>query len=166
MHIVKFDEEQVEEAFNVNDIIELNIKNFEKCNNIWNMEQNKELKDRFYNELLNKTRKTFVYVKDEEYIGEISIVFNKEDEDYSIPGVRLYVSRIIVKKDCRGKGYGKKLMNYIMEYAKSEGYKELSLGVNLDNYIALKLYVELGFNKIQYIGEDSDGKYVKLIKKI
>jgi len=130
------------------------------------MEKNKELKDRFYNELLNKTRKTFVYVKDEEYIGEISIVFNKEDEDYSIPGVRLYVSRIIVKKDCRGKGYGKKLMNYIMEYAKSEGYKELSLGVNLDNYIALKLYVALGFNKIQYIGEDSDGKYVKLIKKL
>lgn len=148
----------------MNGIIKLDIKNFEKCNNIWNMEKNKELKNRFYNELLNKTRKTFVYVKDEEYIGEISIVFNKEDKDYSIPGVRLYVSRIIVKKDCRGQGYGKKLMNYIIEYAKREGYKELSLGVNLDNYIALKLYVEFGFNKIQYIGEDSDGKYVKLIK--
>lgn len=150
----------------MNDIIELDIKNFEKCNNIWNMEKNKELKDRFYNELLNKTRKTFVYVKDEEYIGEISIVFNKKDEDYSIPGMRLYISRIIVKKDCRGKGYGKKLMNFIIEYAKREGYEELSLGVNLDNYIALKLYVELGFNKIQYIGEDSDGKFVKLIKKL
>lgn len=150
----------------MNKIIKLDIKNFEKCNNIWNMEKNKELKDRFYNELLNKNRMTFVYTKDEEYIGEISIVFNKKDEDYSIPGMRLYISRIIVKKDCRGKGYGKKLMNFIIEYAKKEGYKELSLGVNLDNYIALKLYVELGFNKIQYIGEDSDGKYVKLIKRL
>lgn len=148
------------------EIIELDIKNFEKCNNIWNMEKNKELKDRFYNELLNKNRMTFVCSKDEEYIGEISIVFNKNDEDYSIPSIRLYISRIIVKKDCRGKGYGKKLMNFIIEYAKREGYKELSLGVNLDNYIALKLYVELGFNKIQYIGEDSDGKYVKLIKRL
>jgi len=147
-------------------IIELDIKDFEKCSNIWNMEKNKELTNRFYNELLTKNRKTFVYTKDEEYIGEISIVFNKNDEDYSISGIRLYISRIIVKKEFRGQGYGKKLMNYIIEYAKKEGYKELSLGVNLDNYIALKLYVGLGFNKIQYIGEDSDGKYVKLIKRL
>lgn len=150
----------------MNEIIELDIKNFEKCNNIWNMEKNKELKDRFYKELLNKNRMTFVYTKDEKYIGEVSIVFNKNDEDYTIPGIRLYISRIIVKKEFRGRGYGKKLMNHIIEYAKREKYKELSLGVNLDNYIALRLYVELGFNKIQYIGEDSDGKYVKLIKRL
>ena len=150
----------------MDEIIELDIKNFDKCNNIWNMEKNKELKDRFYNELVSKNRMTFVYTKDEEYIGEISIVFNKNDEDYSIPGIRLYVSRIIVKKEFRRRGYGKKLMNHIIEYAKREGYKELSLGVNLDNYIALKLYVELGFDKIQYIGEDNDGKYVKLIKRL
>lgn len=96
----------------------------------------------------------------------ISIVFDKNDADYSIPGKRLYLSRIIVKKDSRGQGYGKKLMNYVIEYAKNENYEELSLGVNLDNFIALNLYVKLGFDKIQYIGEDSDGKYVKLIKKL
>ena len=150
----------------MDEIIELDIKNFEKCNNIWNMEKNKELKDRFYSELQNKNRITFVYTKDEEYIAEVSIVFNKNDEDYTIPGKRIYISRIIVKKDFRGKGYGKKLMNYAIDYAKSKGYKEISLGVNLDNYIAFKLYVDLGFTKIQYIGEDSDGKYVKLIKSI
>ena len=148
------------------EIIELDIKNFEKCNNIWNMEKNKELKDRFYSELQNKNRITFVYTKDEEYIAEVSIVFNKNDEDYTIPGKRIYISRIIVKKDFRGKGYGKKLMNYAIDYAKNNGYKEISLGVNLDNYIAFKLYVDLGFTKIQYIGEDSDGKYVKLIKNL
>ena len=150
----------------MDEIIELDIKNFEKCNNIWNMEKNKELKDRFYSELQNKNRITFVYTKNEEYIAEVSIVFNKNDEDYTIPGKRIYISRIIVKKDFRGKGYGKKLMNYAIEYAKSKEYKEISLGVNLDNYIAFKLYVDLGFTKIQYIGEDSDGKYVKLIKTL
>ena len=71
-----------------------------------------------------------------------------------------------MKKEFRGKGYCKKLMNYVIEFAKREKYNELSLGVNLDNYIALKLYVNLGFTKIQYIGEDSDGKYVKLIKSL
>lgn len=150
----------------MDEIIELDIKNFEKCNNIWNMEKNKELKDRFYSELQNKNRITFVYTKDEEYIAEVSIVFNKNDEDYTIPGKRIYISRIIVKKDFRGKEYGKKLMNYAIDYAKNNGYKEISLGVNLDNYIAFKLYVDLGFTKIQYIGEDSDGKYVKLIKNL
>ena len=63
------------------------------------MEKNKELKDRFYSELQNKNRITFVYTKDEEYIAEVSIVFNKNDEDYTIPGKRIYISRIIVKKD-------------------------------------------------------------------
>ena len=130
------------------------------------MEKNKELKDRFYKELKSGNRKTFIYTKAEEYIAEISIVFDKNDADYSIPGKRLYLSRIIVKKDSRGQGYGKKLMNYVIEYAKNENYEELSLGVNLDNFIALNLYVKLGFDKIQYIGEDSDGKYVKLIKKL
>ena len=147
-------------------IIELDIKNYEKCNNIWNMKKNKELKDRFYKELKSGNRKTFIYTKAEEYIAEISIVFDKNDADYSIPGKRLYLSRIIVKKESRGQGYGKKLMNYVIEYAKNENYEELSLGVNLDNFIALNLYVKLGFDKIQYIGEDSDGKYVKLIKKL
>ena len=150
----------------MDEIIELDIKNYDKCNNIWNMEKNKELKDRFYNELLSKNRMTFVYTKDEEYIGEISIVFNKNDEDYSIPGIRLYISRIIVKKELRGLGYGKKLMNYIIEYAKREGYKELSLGVNLDNYIALIVYQKYGFDKILYVGEDEQGKYLKLLKKL
>lgn len=150
----------------MDEIIELDIKNYEKCGNIWNMEKNKELKDRFYKELLSKNRMTFVYIKDNEYIAEISIVFNKNDRDYSIPGKRLYISRIIVKKSLRGQGYGKKLMNYVIDYAIKNKYEELSLGVNLDNYIALKLYVGLGFTKIQYIGEDSDGKYVKLIKKL
>lgn len=147
-------------------IIELEINNFEKCNNIWNMDKNIDHKNKIYNDLVSGNRKTFVYVKDNEYIAEASLVFNKADEDYTIPNVRIYLSRVIVKKDFRGKGYGKKLMNYIIDYAKNNNYKEMSLGVDLDNYIAFKLYVDLGFTKIQYIGEDENGKYVKLIKNL
>ena len=159
-------------------IIELEINKFEKCNNIWNMDKNIDHKNKIYNDLVSGNRKTFVYVKDNEYIAEASLVFNKADEDYTIPNVRIYLSRVIVKKDFRGKGYGKKLMNYIIDYAKNNNYKEISLGVDLDNYIAFKLYVDLdnyiafklyvdlGFTKIQYIGEDENGKYVKLIKNL
>ena len=147
-------------------IIKLDINDFEKCSNIWNMNENEKLKDTLYKELLNNERVTFVYVKDGEYIAEVSIVFDKNDEDYTIKGKRLYVSRMIVKEELRGNGYSKILMNFIIDYAKRNKYEELSIGVNIDNYIALKLYVELGFTKIQFIGEDSDGKFFKLIKSL
>ena len=147
-------------------IIRLDINDFEKCSNIWNMNENEKLKDTLYKELLNNERVTFVYVKDDEYIAEVSIVFDKGDEDYTIKGKRLYVSRMIVKEELRGNGYSKILMNFIIDYAKRNKYEELSIGVNIDNYIALKLYVELGFTKIQFIGEDSDGKFFKLIKSL
>ena len=42
----------------------------------------------------------------------------------------------------------------------------MSIGVDLDNYPALKLYMEAGFDKVIYIGEDEQGKYLKLLKKI
>lgn len=151
---------------NMDEIIELNIKDFDRCNNIWNMEKDRKRTDKIYHELLNKNRKTFIYVKDGEYIAEISVVFNNNDTDYTIPGQRIYIPKVVVKKGLRGNGYGKALMNYIIEYAKKLKYKEISLGVDLDNFIALNLYVKLGFTKIQFIGEDSDGKYVKLIKEL
>ena len=79
-------------------IIELEINNFEKCNNIWNMDKNIDHKNKIYNDLVSGNRKTFVYVKDNEYIAKASLVFNKADEDYTIPNVRIYLSRVIVKK--------------------------------------------------------------------
>ena len=50
-------------------IIELEINNFEKCNNIWNMDKNIDHKNKIYNDLVSGNRKTFVYVKDNEYIA-------------------------------------------------------------------------------------------------
>ena len=43
-------------------IIELEINNFEKCNNIWNMDKNIDHKNKIYNDLVSGNRKTFVYV--------------------------------------------------------------------------------------------------------
>lgn len=62
------------------------------------MDKNKEHKDKIYNELLNKKRKTFVYVKNDEYIAEVSLAFNKEDEDDTIPGKRYIFLELLLKK--------------------------------------------------------------------
>ena len=43
----------------------------------------------------------------------------------------------------------RKALNNFFDLMNDENYEELSLGVNLDNFIALNLYVKLGFDKIQ-----------------
>ncbi len=148
------------------EIIELSSAEFEKCGNIWNMKQQEKLAKQFYSELISGNRITYVYKQDDEFIGEISLVFNMNDSDYTIDKQRIYVSRLIVKPEERRNGIGKRLVEYATNKAKGMGYSEMSIGVDLDNYPALKLYADSGFNKILFIGKDKQGKYVKLLKKI
>lgn len=130
------------------------------------MQRQSELADKFYNELLTGNRTTYIYTIDNEFVGEISLVKEMNDSDYTIPNQRIYVSRLIVKYEYRRQGIGRKLIDFITEKAKSQDYTEMSIGVDLDNYPALKLYMESGFDKVIYIGEDAQGKYLKLLKKI
>ena len=147
-------------------IEQLQIKDNEKCNNIWNMEKQKELADKFYQELLSGNRITYISKDGDEFIGEISLVKDMNDTDYTIPNQRVYVSHLIVKPEYRRQGIGKMLVDYITEKAKELGYTEMSIGVDLENYPALKIYTNCGFNKVVYIGEDEQGKYIKLLKVI
>ena len=146
-------------------IIKLDPKNFKKCSNIWDMKHHADLAEKFYGELLADNRVTYVFQVKDKYIGEISLVFDMNDSDYTIEKQRIYVSRLIVKREYRRKGIGRKLADFAVETAKKMGYSELSIGVDLDNYAALKLYFDAGFNNIIYIGEDSNGKYIKLLMK-
>ena len=148
------------------EIITLDITDYQKCSNIWNMQRQSVLADKFYNELLTGNRTTYIYTIDNEFVGEISLVKDMNDSDYTIPNQRIYVSRLIVKCEYRRQGIGRKLVDFITEKTKSQGYTEMSIGVDLDNYPALKLYIEAGFDKVIYIGEDEQGKFLKLIKEI
>lgn len=144
----------------------LKIEDYSKCNNIWNMKKQSKLAEQFLCELKSGNRVTYIYKDGDEFIGEISLVKEMNDSDYTISNQRVYVSRLIVKKEYRRKGIGKKLVDFITDKAKELGYSELSIGVDLDNYPALKLYIDCGFDKVIYIGEDEQGKYVKLLKTV
>lgn len=147
-------------------ITKLDPFDFKKCSNIWDMERQVNLAKQFYQELLSGNRITYVFQVEEEYIGEVSLVFDMGDTDYTIGMQRIYLSRLIVKREYRRRGIGKTLVAFAIQAAKEMGYSELSIGVDLDNYAALKLYFETGFTNILYIGEDSDGKYTKLLMKL
>lgn len=148
------------------EIIELSPAEFEKCGNIWNMKQQEKLANQFYGELISGNRVTYVCKQDNEFIGEISLVFDTNDSDYTIDKRRVYVSHLIVKPEKRRNGLGKRLVEYATDKAKEMGYSEMSIGVDLDNYPALKLYADSGFDNILFIGENHQGKYVKLLKEI
>ena len=144
----------------------LQIEDYCKCSNIWNMKKQNKLAEKFLDELKSGNRVTYIYKDGDEFIGEISLVKEMNDSDYTIPNQRVYVSRLIVKKEYRRKGIGKMLVGFITGKVKELGYTEMSIGVDLDNYPALKLYIDSGFDKVIYIGEDEQGKYVKLLKTI
>ena len=141
-------------------------EDFDRCADIWDMKKQPALAKRFYDELCSGNRVIYVYQKDGALLGEIALVFDMHDPEYTIENQRAYVSHLIVRKDCRRTGIGKSLVQYVTEQAKQRGLQELTIGVDLDNFPALKLYVGMGFDRILSIGEDAQGRYVKLMKTL
>ena len=139
-------------------------KNYEKCNNIWEMNKFPERTRQWYDEFVSGNRIIFVYIENDEYLGEASLVFKNNDSDYTIPNKRIYLSRMIVKAEYRNKGIGNIILNFLIDYAKSLGYEEISLSVDISNVGARWLYEKNGFINTIFVGEDKDGKYVKLVK--
>lgn len=144
----------------------LHIDEYQKCSNIWDMEKHAELAARFLSELRRGNRMTWVYEENGQFLGEISLVKDTNDPDYTIPGRRIYVSRLIVRKENRRQGLGKALVEYAVNRAAEMGYAEMSIGVDMDNYGALRLYTAAGFREILFLGEDADGRYFKLLKRL
>ena len=145
-------------------IEKLLLENYEKCNNIWDKSSFPVQSKRWYEELVSGNRITFVCVENGEYLGEASLVFESYDSDYTIPNERIYLSRLIVKSEYRNKGIGSLLINFLIDYAKGLGYKEMSVGVDISNVVARVLYEKNGFINTVFVGEDKAGEYVKLIK--
>lgn len=120
----------------------------------------------FFEELASGNRITFIYLENDEFIGEGSLVFQNKDPDYTIPDKRIYLSRMIVKEEYRNRGIGGIIVNYLIDYAKQLEYEEITLGVDTDNLNARHLYEKKGFTTVLYLGEDEYGEYVKLLKKL
>lgn len=88
------------------------------------------------------------------------------DEDYTIADQRIYLSRLIVKKERRRNGIGGILIDFMVEQIRNMGYKEITVGVDKDNIAALNLYRKKGFTTVLFDGADEDGEYFKLMKTL
>lgn len=149
-----------------NTVIEsLRLEDYHKCSNIWNMEA-QPLAEKWRQEIVSGDRLVFVYKINGEFIGEGALVFDTSDPDYTISGKRVYVSRMIVKKEYRNRGIGSEILEFLIKKAKEMGFSEMTIGVDKDNVNALHLYRKFGFTEVLFDGADEHGEYFKLIKRI
>lgn len=143
----------------------LNPDDYHKCANIWNM-KSQPLAEKWLDEIKSGNRLVFIYKINGEFIGEGALVFDTGDSDYTIPDKRIYVSRMIVKKEYRNRGIGSEILDFLIEKAKEMGFEEMTIGVDKDNVNALHLYKKYGFTEVLFDGADENGEYYKLMKRI
>lgn len=143
----------------------LALEDYHKCSNIWDMSAD-ELTERFRAEIESGNRVVYVCRQDGEFVGEMAYVFDAGDPDYTIPNRRIYLSRLIVKEELRGRGIGGMLVDFMLQKVRKMGYAEATIGVDKDNPAALRLYKKKGFTTVLYEGADKDGAYYKLMRKI
>lgn len=137
---------------------------YHKCNDEIRGGKPDPKSQKWLDEILSGNRLSYAYVRDGQFIGEISLVLDAGDPDYTIPGVRIYLSRLVVKKSCRGQGIGTALVDFVCKKAQELGFPEISVGVDKDNLIAMRLYRRMGFDCVLFDGEDEAGPYYKLLK--
>ena len=80
----------------------------------------------------------FVLLEGNRAIGLICLRVDKRKEEY-------LVNFLLIDRRFQGRGYGKILLQYGIEYLKARGAKELSIGVNRRNPVARRLYESVGF---------------------
>ena len=141
----------------------ISLEDYPKCGAIWDMDACPYTQT-FISQIKASVREVYILTVDGEYVAECDLVYDNPEYG-TVPGKRLYLSRLIVKKEQRGKGYGKAITQHILTLAKEKGYREIALGVNRDNAPAVGLYKSLGFTAYEE-AEDTDGKFYRMKKKL
>ena len=144
-------------------ITRIGLEDYPKCGAIWDMDACPYTQT-FISQIKAGVREVYILTVDGAYIAECDLVYDNPEYG-TVPGKRLYLSRLIVKKECRGKGYGKAITQHILTLAKEKGYREIVLGVNCDNTAAMKLYKSFGFTVYEK-AEDKDGKFYRMVMKL
>lgn len=144
----------------------LRLRDFRKLGNIFDLKARKNRARHWKREMRKGKRRGYVYEENGTFIAQGDLVFDAGDSEYTIPGRRVCISRLIVQPERRGEGIGTAMAEFLCEEARRQGFSEISLGVNKKNAAALHLYEKLGFDTLLFDGEDQWGAYVKLLKKL
>ncbi len=82
----------------------------------------------------------FIAEEDAKILGTLTLVLNK------IPtGDKVWIEDVVVDQAARGKGLGKQLLQFAIDYAKNEKLSSINLTSSPERVAANQLYQNLGF---------------------
>ena len=121
----------------------------EKCNEMFNLIKdcfNLEVNDNNIKEIVKSENcKAIIMKNKDELIGTAIIdILN----DYIKNQKYYYINYVCIKKEYRGCGYSKKIMEYIEELGRQENISYIILTSSSQREIANKLYLSLDYKKI------------------
>ena len=143
------------------EIIKLNSSNYNLSNNVWNMESC-EYTEQFTQQVAYGTREPYLMKYKKKYVASCDLVYDYGE--YTDKN-KVYLSRLIVKKEYRNNGIGQELLKYMIAVCKKKGYQQITVGVDTDNENALHIYKKFGF-EIYETAIDKYGEYYKMICSI
>jgi len=96
--------------------------------------------DNLFSNRLGDFDERYIIVRGDNPLEGLLLGIKKEDH--------LHILTLGVKKEYRGRGYGRDLINACMRDMVEEGIQRLVLNVHRDNHMAVSLYSKLGFTNI------------------
>ena len=109
-------------------------------------------RDKYFEKTLEEVKKCngkiLLYKDNEKIVGLIVGIINNDDTiryDFKAPK-RGRITELVVDKDYRGKGIGKKLLLKMKEHLKTNGCEKIMIAVFGYNESAIKFYKENGFH--------------------
>lgn len=121
----------------------------EKCNEMFNLIKdcfNLEVNDNNIKEIVKSENCKAIIMKNKDELIGTAIIDTLND--YIKNQKYYYINYVCIKKEYRGCGYSKKIMEYIEELARQENISYIILTSSSQREIANKLYLSLDYKKI------------------
>ena len=95
----------------------------------------------------NGTINIFVMFDNDRPIGELHVAYESDDER-AVKGKKAYLFAFRIHEDYQGRGYGKQLLQSVIDTLAEQGYSEFTVGVEDDNDRAKHIYARFGFTEL------------------
>ena len=95
----------------------------------------------------NGTIDIFVMFDNDRPIGELHVAYESDDER-AVKGKKAYLFAFRIHEDYQGQGYGKRLLQSVIDSLTEQGYSEFTVGVEDDNAREKHIYDSFGFTEL------------------
>jgi ribosomal protein S18 acetylase RimI-like enzyme len=138
-------------------IRKLNADEIRKVSHLYDELDNPSFMEKRKEKILSRIQDIYVLENETGIIGEVTIIYKDDHKGFTIEGQRVYMEALRIEESHQNKGYGQRFVNAVIENIRNEGYKEITIGVEDDNFNAKHIYNKLGFTN--FIGRMSGEKY-------